>query len=136
MANYAILIKTNSYAGNFEREMCAHVTGHIGECGVGDEYVDELLAQKFEDYIGLESEDDDCYRPAALGYDLGYSNNDVVIWFNKKPTQELIDTIKERLETFNETRKELQTWDNDAIEVKGISLLDIRRTTKITEEII
>lgn len=136
MANYAILIKTDSYAGNFEREMCAHVTGHIGECGVGDEYVDESIAEKFEDYIGLESDDHGCYRPAELGYDLGYSNNDVVIWFEKKPTQELIDTIKERLETFNETRKKLQTWNNDAVEVKGILILDVKRTTKITEEII
>lgn len=136
MADYAILIKTDSYAGNFEREMCAHVTGHTGECGVGDEYVDESIAEKFEDYVSQESDDNGCYRPVALGYDLGYSNDDVVIWFEKKPTQELIDTIKERLETFNETRKELQAWGNDAIEVKGILLLDIKRTKKITEEII
>lgn len=125
MANYAILIKTDSYAGNFEREMCAHLTGHIGECGVGDEYIDESIAEKFEDYVSQESDDDGCYRPAALGYDLGYSDDDVVIWFNQKPTQEHIDIIKERLGTFDET-----------IGIKDVLLLNVKRTTKITEEII
>jgi hypothetical protein len=125
MADYAILIKTDSYAGNFEREMCAHVTGHIGECGVGDNYIDYTIAEKFEDYISQETDDYGCYRPVALGYYLGYSNDDVVIWFEKKPTQEHIDIIKERLGTFDGN-----------IEIKGILLLDIKKTIKITEEII
>ncbi|NTF16956.1 hypothetical protein G6L37_00755 [Agrobacterium rubi] len=30
-----IVIDTTSYSGNFERELCAHVTGQYGECGVG-----------------------------------------------------------------------------------------------------
>jgi hypothetical protein len=136
MADYAILIKTDSYAGNFEREMCAHVTGHIGECGVGDEYVDESIAEKFEDYITQESDETGCYRPAALGYDLGGSSDDVVIWFNQKPTQEHIDIIKERLKTYNEVAKELNSWREGIIEIKEVLLLTIKRSRKITEEII
>jgi len=136
MADYAILIKTDSYAGNFEREMCAHVTGHIGECGVGDEYVDESLTEKFDGYVTQEPDDNGCYRPAALGYDLGYSNDDVVIWFDKKPTQEHIDIIKERLNTFNETKLELVEWNKDVIDIKEVKLLNIKRTRKITEEIL
>lgn len=30
------VIDTNKYSGNFEREMCAYLTGHTGDCGVGD----------------------------------------------------------------------------------------------------
>ncbi len=31
---YLFVIDTDTYAGNFEREMCAYVTGQIGECEV------------------------------------------------------------------------------------------------------
>lgn len=34
---YVIVIDTNQYSGNFEREMCAYLTGQYGECGVGDD---------------------------------------------------------------------------------------------------
>lgn len=33
--SYSIVVETDSYAGNFEREMCAFMTGHIGKCEVG-----------------------------------------------------------------------------------------------------
>jgi hypothetical protein len=35
-APYILLVHTNSYAGNFEREMCGFMTGIVGECEVGD----------------------------------------------------------------------------------------------------
>lgn len=134
MAKYAILIKTDSYAGNFEREMCAHLTGQIGECGVGDNYIDESIADKFEDYVAQE-EEDGCYRPVTLGYDFGYSNNDVIIWFNKVPTQELIDIIKERLETFGEAKSKLGLGE-DVIAIKKVKLLTLKRKKTVSEEII
>lgn len=135
MAKYAILIKTDSYAGNFERELCAHLTGHIGECGVGDNYVDESIAEKFENYVAQE-EDEGCYRPVNLGYDFGYSNDDVIIWFNEKPTEELIDIIKERLETFNETKLKLESWNKDVIGIKEVKILTFKRKISVSEEII
>lgn len=51
MTNYSIVIKTNQYAGNFERELCAHLTGIVGECEVGEEYVDESITEIFEQSI-------------------------------------------------------------------------------------
>ena len=41
----AFVIDTKQYAGNFEREMCAHITGHIGECEVGRDMVQEGIAE-------------------------------------------------------------------------------------------
>ena len=38
---YGLVVKTNSYAGDFEREYCAYVTGQVGECEVGWEMVIE-----------------------------------------------------------------------------------------------
>ena len=40
---YGFIVDTDSYAGNFEREMCAYMTGHIGECSVGEEYASDEI---------------------------------------------------------------------------------------------
>lgn len=37
-APFAFIVDTNTYAGNFERPLCAHITGQVGECGVGEKY--------------------------------------------------------------------------------------------------
>jgi hypothetical protein len=101
-AKFAIVIKTDSYAGNFEREMCAYLTGHVGECEVGKEYFEQTLAQEFENIIGNEADDNGCYRPVTLGCDIeGFTNQDVVIFFNEKPTQKHLFLIKERLPDFD-----------------------------------
>lgn len=101
-AKFAILIETNEYAGSFEREMCAHLTGHVGECEVGKEFIDDEIANLFDQFIGNEADDNGCYRPVALGCDIdGGTNKDVVIFFEEKPAQEHIDIIKSRLTTFN-----------------------------------
>jgi len=42
---YKFIIDTDQYAGNFEREMCAYLTGTVGECGVGDEFA-ELFSKE------------------------------------------------------------------------------------------
>ena len=56
MKKYGFVVRTNLYAGNFEREICAYMTGVIGECGVGDEYEDDELASKFQN-ISQEPDD-------------------------------------------------------------------------------
>jgi hypothetical protein len=118
-AKFAIVIKTDSYAGNFEREMCAHLTGHVGECEVGGEYVDETLAQEFENIIGNEADDNGCYRPVTLGSDIeGFTNQDVVIFFDKEPTQKHLFLIKERLPDF----------DYSGEKVLGVELIEFHFT--------
>lgn len=44
---FVFVIDTDKYAGNFEREMCAFITGHIGDCGVGKGR-QKLFFEKFE----------------------------------------------------------------------------------------
>jgi hypothetical protein len=122
-AKYAVVIQTNSYAGNFEREMCAHITGCIGECEVGKEYVDEEIQKKFEKIVIEEPDDNGCYRPVTLGcYIKGFKNTDVVIFFDKKPSQAHIDIMKERLKTFNYQK----------VEIKGLQLLTFNKS--VTKE--
>lgn len=46
---YKFIIDTDSYAGNFERDMCAFLTGRVGECEVGHEF-----AERFSSEVGRE----------------------------------------------------------------------------------
>lgn len=65
---YKFIIDTDQYAGNFEREMCAYLTGVIGECGVGEEFAELFLKEEGKnlfDNIKLVP-DEGCYRPCAI----------------------------------------------------------------------
>lgn len=119
-AKFGILIETNKYAGNFEREMCAHLTGQVGECKVGAKFVDETVSDFFEDIIGNEADDRGCYRPVTLGSNIDVGTNQgVVIFFEKEPSQLHLDMIKERLQTFTYT---------EGLEIKNVELIEFNRT--------
>ena len=100
-AKYAIVIKTDTYAGNFEREMCAYLTGHIGECQVGKELVNEEIKELFNGFIQDEADDYGCNRPVTLGCDIaGFTADDVVIFFGVEPTDLQLTSIQERMNDF------------------------------------
>lgn len=74
---FAFIIDTDSYAGNFERELCAYITGHIGDCGVG-----EVNAARFKDEVGepfenvtVEADDHGCCRPVTICPTPGWFND-------------------------------------------------------------
>lgn len=66
MKKHSVIIHTNSYTGNFEREMCAYVTGHFGDCEVGSEQVEDGIQEKFEGYIRNEHDEHGCSRPVII----------------------------------------------------------------------
>lgn len=72
MNKWIFIIDTDSYAGNFERDMCAYVTGIIGDCQVGEEFADlynkEVNAgggeeSVFIDYVEQRPDEHGCCRP-------------------------------------------------------------------------
>lgn len=70
---YIFVVDTKEYAGNFERELVAWMTGQVGECEVGDEEASlakgELTpedAEWFEDHVRREADENGCRRPAIL----------------------------------------------------------------------
>ena len=88
VTSVVVAIDTTDYSGNFEREMCAFVTGQVGECGVGDGLIEEAqeeLAQDtfnntlewIEDHIVQEADDSDCpcLRPCSIWPTPGRVNN-------------------------------------------------------------
>ena len=67
---FVFVVDTDQYAGNFERELCAFVTGHIGECGVGAEEAEEFrkdhLENPFEKAILHYPDEHGCSRPVSI----------------------------------------------------------------------
>ena len=78
---YLFVIDTDKYAGNFEREICAYITGQIGECEVGKENA-KLARQEIPDVVArldelIDSVPDEngCHRPVSIFPTPGWFNN-------------------------------------------------------------
>lgn len=79
-APWLFVIDTEDYAGNFERELCAYITGRVGECGVGEEmaklFKKEVTDMGEEPFSNLVYEDDEgCVRPATCYPTPGWFND-------------------------------------------------------------
>lgn len=48
---YKFIIDTDQYAGNFERELTAYCTGIVGDCHVGEEFLDEKISPGIFDNV-------------------------------------------------------------------------------------
>jgi hypothetical protein len=76
----AIVIDTTSYAGNFERELCAYVTGQYGDCGVGDDIAETATPEIqhiswWTQHIVHEPDEHGTCRPASIWATPGWFNN-------------------------------------------------------------
>lgn len=97
---WGVAIDTDAYSGNFEREMCAYITGFVGECGVGEEFLEYF---PFEgDRVLWVADVHGCARPCTIFQDPKQENKyqSVLIYFEKKPTKKEIKIIKSRAAGF------------------------------------
>lgn len=127
---YVLVIDTDSYAGNFEREMTAYCTGQIGECGKGKSQAEdfrECLSEHpylFDDVVVQRGDDRGTMRPTTIYPTPGRTNDgmgnhsdvtpdnpykypafeSVAIFFSEKPTNIMVRIIKDRAKEFAETR--------------------------------
>ena len=137
---FGLVIQTDQYAGNFERELCAYVTGHIGECQVGKDLVDPTIEEMFDGVILQIPDDHGCYRPVSIYDGDGSKYNSLVIFFEERPTKEMIDIIKERAKTFNEAflakngyySKYPEQWER--VNILGYKLVEFIVTRKTISE--
>ncbi len=137
---YMLVITTDHYAGNFERELCAHLTGCTGQCEVGHEYVVADIEELFEDIIVSKPDDNGCFRPVALGCDVhgDYTNQDVVIFFSEDPSYELKTIIKHRLQTFNATaaqqysKSNFLNWSN--VTFYSVEMVTLHKIIRVSKE--
>lgn len=95
--SYELVVKTNSYAGNFEREMCAYMTGITGfEDSTGGEYVDEEIKERFEQKISNKQDDNGTWRPVIVGEDA----KDFIIFLEDKLEGEDLEFLEKRAKEF------------------------------------
>lgn len=76
---YYFVIDTDKYAGNFEREMTAFITGCVGDCGVGANLTkkiteDGIAPDFFDTLIGSEPDEHGCSRPCRIWDTPGWFN--------------------------------------------------------------
>lgn len=81
---YRLVVDTNRYAGNFERESIAFATGRVGECGVGMgeacEAEEDLSAEQLEwwaEHVIANVDEHGVSRPAFIYPTPGMFNNGV-----------------------------------------------------------
>jgi len=77
---FIFAIDTDTYAGSFERQMCAYISGRIGECEVGKKEADIYFKEEFGspkeelnfkdqdafDFIIDQPDEHGCFRPVSI----------------------------------------------------------------------
>lgn len=148
--NYGFIIDTNVYSGNFEREMCAYITGIADNRG--DEYVDQNKDPiDFEDLIGSGPDTDGELCLVTIYPTPGYWNDgngneykdgegpmpknrkypsyqSVLIYLSEHPDEEIISYMKEKAYEF------AKIYDPCYGEKENIQILGFRLWESITEE--
>ena len=79
---WIFVVDTNTYAGNFERCMCAYMTCQIGDCEVGEEVrdivkndFDPKTLERLENIVMQVPDDHGCYRPTTIWSTPGWWND-------------------------------------------------------------
>lgn len=79
---YLFIIDTDTYTGNFERELCAYITGYAGECGVGQDIADKIekdlefnYLKYIDTHILLRPDEHGCHRPVSIWPTPGWVND-------------------------------------------------------------
>lgn len=108
--HYLFVIDTNRYAGNFEREMCAYITGQIGECEVGEEQaklakqeIPEVVA-KLEELIESVPDEHGCHRPCSIFPTPGWFNHGMGGHFQEGQETEALVHYKKEVKKYYESQ--------------------------------
>lgn len=133
---WIFVIDTEEYAGNFEREMTAYITGKVGECTVGEEMTDLYKSETgdkelkiFDDVLEYRNDNHGCSRPCSIHTTPGWINDgvgnheksdgkgfpaylSVAIFFFNKPSKKLIELMKSRAKTFSNAKRQVAKQNN------------------------
>jgi hypothetical protein len=95
---WVVVVATDKYAGNFEREMCAYCTGVVGDCGVGKDLAAEFPHGEWHDRMLQFPDDHGCHRPASIWG--GPKFNDVAMFFAGRPSEREWEIVRSRAKEF------------------------------------
>lgn len=142
---YLFVVDTNKYAGNFERELCAYVTGQVGESERGRnlamlarEEIPAHMLERVEDNIALRQTDNNAHEYAHIFPSNKYvsdgNDNDVLrteenaethpypaymsvaIYFDDLPDKEIRDLLAHRARKAFDERYITQDGEQIALE--------------------
>lgn len=109
---YVLVIDTDQYAGSFEREMVAFMTGQVGDCDVGQEeankFAEEFPDMDLEDTIGREADEIGCSRPASAWPSPGNNPNynSVACFLEKLPPENQLLFLVNRAKKYCDERRD------------------------------
>jgi hypothetical protein len=142
-----LIVDTGAYAGNFEREMVAFITGQIGECSVGTEAAviagKELPADVllwFEQNVIQTSDDHGCYRPASISKTPNSDDyNSVEFVVEEWPPSHMLylihDRAKDFCKRFNRERGTLSRIKCLPVEDQDIPFIALRKVERTVSEV-
>ena len=148
--NIIVVIDTDAYAGNFEREMCAYITGQIGDCCVGDKKAalaaeelaevtifngeeQEPILEYFEYSVEHEGDEHGCYRPVQIWDDLDNGYKSLAIFFNEIPPDEVLAIMLERAKEFAATYRSYSGAEITPFQVYAIRVLEPKMTYVVNQ---
>jgi hypothetical protein len=105
---YIFVIDTDSYAGNFEREMTAYITGKSGECGVGQELTDKFPDYFDEDLVISAPDERGCRRPCEIIETPGWFKTGLGGHFKEGQEKEAEEHYVESLKAHDMPQKKMQ----------------------------
>jgi len=111
----AVIIDTEQYAGNFERDMIAYITGELGECNVGFDMAKQArrelptaTRQWFADNVVHVADEHGCVRPAAISATPGWYLGDNDREYRGDPED------KQRPEAYLSVEMVVEHWPSQA----------------------
>jgi hypothetical protein len=105
-----LVIDTTEYAGDFEREMCAYITGQYGECEIGYDIAEQESPnirhlEWFEDHVVHKRDENGCARPVEICVTPDYFNDgtafcSVAIHLDERPEGDVLEEMIGRAKAF------------------------------------
>lgn len=95
---YYFVVDTDAYAGNFERQLCAFITGITGECGAATDIAEKVKDQlnvDFDELVGSEPDEHGIHRPVKIYPTPGYYNNGLGFAYQKGEEQKAIEAYRQ-----------------------------------------
>ena len=114
-APWIFIIDTEDYAGNFERPLCAYITGRIGECGDGEEeaelYKKETKLNPFDNVID-EADEHGCHRPTSIFPTPGWYDNGFGFGYKAGQEKEALEAYRKQTAEYHRTSYYVKYWED------------------------
>lgn len=132
---YKLIIETNGYAGNYDRELCALLTLEYGECGTGKDianYEISLLTEDPpEDIVVFIGGDEGNYTPVNVS---GRQCNAIELQLDDPIDEAGLSFIIGRLSLLDDIKDRISTGIDEYTALEKVKILSVRLIKEETIE--